>query len=247
MTHYSGVFLKMKKLMKRKLIRFGGSERGTIAVEMAFILPLFASMAFLTFDAGTVYTQYKRGTRHYYALGDVLSAQNQNVTCSQLDKISELVYASYAAGNWARRPRPNGNDFNENGALDFRFAIKMLEVETRPNGRIKGRIKWAYWRHTRDMDKPNEKKPGSFVNVPNGLRTPGLALIHIDGALFIAPSLNYLGIFDYHASTTQTHKQVPVDRYFPLRFMTGLSIDYADVDELSDKCWVEGETYPPSP
>ena len=244
MSSSQGIFIKLRRALKRKVVGFGGDAKGSIAVEMAFILPIFASMAFLTFDAGTVYTQYKRGTRHYYALGDVISSQTQNLTCSQLDKISELVYASYANGNWARRPRPSGNDFTENGALDFRFQLKMIKAELQPNGKIKGRIEWAYWRHTQDMDTSGGKKPGELTNIPAGLQIDGLEFVQVDGALFIAPALNYLGVFDYNASSSKTHKQVPIDRYFPLRFITGLGLDYSADDPLTDKCWTKGISYP---
>lgn len=245
MSRHIGIFIWLRGLMKRKLIRFGRQERGAIAVEMAFILPIFAAMAFLTYDAGTVYTQYKRGTRHYYAMGDILSAQTQNVTCSQLDKMSELVYDSYAAGNWARRSRASGSNFTQNGALDFRFAIKVLHMTTDPaDNKIKGRIEWAYWRHGRDMDTGNEDKPGDYVEVPEGLRIAGIEVVYVDGSLFIAPSLNYLGIFDFNPGANSTHKIIEVDRYFPLRFRTGLDIDYSNNDPLSDKCWVRGQSYP---
>ena len=244
MSSSQGIFIKFRRALKRKVVGFRSDAKGSIAVEMAFILPIFASMAFLTFDAGTVYTQYKRGTRHYYALGDVISSQTQNLTCSKLDKISELVYDSYANGNWARRPRPSGNDFTRNGALDFRFTLKVLKAELQPNGNIKGRIEWAYWRHTRDMDRANEKKPGDLINIPPGLQIDGLEFVHVDGALFIAPALNYLGVFDYNAAADKTHKQVPIDRYFPLRFITGLGLDYSADDPLTDKCWTKGISYP---
>ncbi len=246
MTCKQGIFIRFNRALKRKVLGLSRDVKGSIAVEMAFILPIFASMAFLTYDAGTVYTQYKRGTRHYYALGDIMSAQTTNVTCSQLDKISELVYDSYANGNWARRPRPSGNDFNRNGALDFRFAIKMINAELQPNGKIKGRIEWAYWRHGRDMDTGSEKKPGELVNIPAGLQIDGLTFVHIDGALFIAPALNYLGVFDYHPSSSKTHKQVQIDRYFPLRFVPAVGLDYSVDDPLTDKCWTSGVTYPAS-
>lgn len=244
MSSSQGIFIKFRRALKRKVVGFGGDAKGSIAVEMAFILPIFASMAFLTFDAGTVYTQYKRGTRHYYALGDVISSQTQNLTCKQLDKISELVYDSYANGNWARRPRPSGNDFTSDGALDFRFQLKMIKAELRPNGKIKGRIQWAYWRHSQDMDTSGGKKPGELINIPEGLQLDGLEFVQVDGALFIAPALNYLGVFDYNAASNKTHKQVPIDRYFPLRFITGLSLEYNDDDPLTEKCWTKEVAYP---
>lgn len=244
MMPYQGIFLASKALLKSKIFKFSSSDRASISVEMAFILPLFAVMAFLSFDAGTVYTQYKRGSRHYYALGDVLSAQTQNVTCNQLDKISEVVYDSYAEGNWARRPRPSGNDFTKAGALDFRFALKLVKTEKQADNSIKGRIQWAYWRHWRSMNRSSEDKPGDLVDIPEGLQIEGLEFVHVDGSLFIAPKFNYLGVFDYHPSSNKTHKEIEIDRYFPLRFMTGLNIDFDEDDPLDKRCWVLGQSYP---
>lgn len=243
MGSYSGIFQRIRRVLKYKLDSFGRHDRGSIAVEMAFILPIFASMAFLTYDAGTVYTQYKRGTRNYYAMGDILASQTQNVTCSQLDKISELVYDSYEAGNWARRVR-EGTNFTQNGALDFRFALRVVKMEKDPaDQKIKGRIEWSYWRHGRDMNKPNEPKPGEYVEVPEGLQIEGLEAVFVDGSLYIAPALNYLGVFDFHPSADKTHKIIDVDRYFPLRFVTNLDLEYSLTDPLSKKCWVRGVPY----
>ncbi|KPB02559.1 TadE/TadG family type IV pilus assembly protein [Ahrensia marina] len=245
MQKYRGIFQNIRNALKRKIIRFGRHDKGSIAVEMAFILPIFASMAFLTYDAGTVYTQYKRGTRNYYAMGDILASQTKNVTCSQLDKIAELVYTSYETGNWARRLRSGGNDFTRNGALDFRFAIRVLRIIEDPldGNKIKGRIEWSYWRHGRDMDRNNEPKPGEYVEVPDGLKIPGLEVVFVDGSLYIAPALNYLGVFDFNPSANRTHKIIKVDRYFPLRFISNLDLEFTLTDPLTEKCWVRGIPY----
>ncbi|MEM1376149.1 MAG: TadE/TadG family type IV pilus assembly protein [Pseudomonadota bacterium] len=231
----------IRAFLKTKICRFGKNEGASITVEMAFILPIFAAMAFLTFDAGTVYTQYKRGSRHYYAMGDILSAQTTDLTCSRLDTISEMVYDSYAAGNWARRPeKGSGISFDSSGALDFRFVIRYVKVVRRPNGSLRGEIQWIYFRTPNDMDTPGEKKPGELVNVPNGLRIEGLEYIHVNGRLFIAPAINYLGVFDYAPNNqNQTHKQMPINRYFPLRFVPALNLveDATNGDEFTEKCW----------
>ncbi|MEO1749404.1 MAG: hypothetical protein AAFR27_12465, partial [Pseudomonadota bacterium] len=229
---------------KSRLFRFGASSRASVSVEMAFILPTFAAMAFLTWDAGTVYTQYKRGARHYYAIGDIMSAQTTDMTCSRLNKISELVYDSYAAGNWARRPeKGSGVAFDQNGALDFRFIIYAVRVEQRPNGSYRGRVQWGYYRDHRDMESNGGKKPGDLLSVPNGMRIDGLEYIMVDGNLFIAPAINYLGIFDYAPNNNnQVHKQVPINRYFPLRFLPSLNLVETVDDPFTDKC-SDGSNY----
>lgn len=220
----------LRERLERSLRSFSHNIRGAIAVEMAFILPIFFSFAFLTYDAGTVYTQYKRGVRHYYSLGDIISAQTQNLTCSKLDKIAELVYASYAAGNWARRPRPSGVDFDQNGALDFRFRLQMIRVDRLANGSIRGFVEWEYRRDTGQVN------PGVYINVPAALRIEGLRYVFVDGNLFIAPALNYLGIFDYHPAANQTHKSVRLDRYFPLRFVPNVGLTSTVNDPFTTKC-----------
>ncbi len=209
---------------------FARGKRGAIAVEMAFILPIFFSFAFLTYDAGTVYTQYKRGVRHYYSLGDIISAQTQDLTCSKLDRIAELVYESYAAGNWARRPRPSGVDFNRDGALDFRFRLQMIRVVKLANGQLRGYVEWDYRRDT------TLTSPGVNINVPAAMRIEGLRYVLVDGSLFIAPALNYLGVFDYHPAANQTHKSVAIDRYFPLRFVTNVGLTSTPTDPFTNKC-----------
>ncbi|MEO0543644.1 MAG: hypothetical protein AAFY99_07480 [Pseudomonadota bacterium] len=237
-----------RKWLKRRFYVFGANSRASVSVEMAFILPTFAAMAFLTWDAGTVYTQYKRGTRHYYALGDIMSGQTTDVTCGRLDTISELVYDSYAAGNWARRPeKGSGVSFDESGALDFRFIIHMMQVEEQPDGSFDSKVNWSYYRTGQDMDNIDKKKhygPGEYVDTPNGLRIDGLEYVWIEARLFIAPAINYLGIFDYSEKENQTHKEVELDKYFPLRFVTALNLveDSANNDYFTEKCW-DSSTY----
>ncbi|MEO0919238.1 MAG: hypothetical protein AAFX98_00915, partial [Pseudomonadota bacterium] len=66
------------------------------------------------------------------------------------------------------------------------------------------------------MESNGGKKPGDLLSVPNGMRIDGLEYIMVDGNLFIAPAINYLGIFDYAPNNNnQVHKQVPINRYFP--------------------------------
>ena len=236
--------LRLRNFLKSRMFSFGANRNASVSVEMAFILPTFAAMAFLTWDAGTVNTQYKRGARHYYAMGDIMSAQTTDMTCSRLDKISELVYDSYAAGNWARRPeKGSGVAFDQNGALDFRFIIYAVRVEQRPNGRYRGRVQWGYYRDHRDMESNGGKKPGDLLSVPNGMRIDGLEYIMVDGNLFIAPAINYLGIFDYAPNNNnQVHKQVPINRYFPLRFLPSLNLVETVDDPFTDKC-SDGSNY----
>ncbi|MEN0002472.1 MAG: hypothetical protein AAF940_16475, partial [Pseudomonadota bacterium] len=134
--------------------------------------------------------------------------------------------------------------FDRDGALDFRFIIRSVKVELRPNGSYRGRIQWSYWRQPQDMDSENAKKPGDLISVPNGLRIDGLEYIMIDGNLFIAPAINYLGIFDYAPDNqNQVHKNMPINRYFPLRFVPSLNLVATVDDPMTEKC-SDGSNYP---
>lgn len=233
--------------LREKLAAFAANGRAAITVEMAFVLPIFISLGLLTWDAAVIYTQIKRGTKHYYSVGDVMASQTKDVTCKQLDKVAELVYASYAAGNWARRPRPSGNDFTRDGALDFRYVIRIVTVQDPALetvvGDLKGRVRWAYFRTPEDMDSDGEKKPGDLVEIPDGLRIPGQTYVQIAGRLWVAPAINYLGIFDFDPSNESvTHTQIDIERFFPLRYITALGLDYDVSDPLSDKC-SDGSNY----
>lgn len=217
--------------MRDRLVRFRKETRASIAVEMAFILPIFASMAFLTWDAGTVYTQYNRSVRNIYSLGDIISTQRHSLTCNRLDLISELVYESYAEGNWARRQRSgDGDDFNTNGAPDFRFIIRMIEAETRPNGSVRGRVLWEYRRHGGNARADNLR------NIPNSLRIDGMRFIMVEGNIIVRPAMNYLGIFELDPANNRVHKRMDVDRYFPLRFVPSIDLVEQNNDEYDSKC-----------
>jgi len=226
---------------------FRKNTRAAIAVEMAFVLPIFIMIGFLSWDAATIYTQIKRGTKHYYSVGDIMSSQTEDMTCSRLDKVAELVYSSYAAGNWARRPRPLGNDFTRDGALDFRYVIRVVTVQDPATetvtGDLKGRVRWEYFRTPEDMDTESEVKPGELIDIPDGLRIAGQTYVQIAGRLWVAPSINYLGVFDFDPSdNTVTHTQLDVVRFFPLRYVTSLGLDYDASDPLTDKC-SDGSNY----
>ena len=224
--------------------KFGGfleNTRAAIAVEMAFVLPIFIMLGFLSWDAATIYTQIKRGTKHYYSVGDVMASQTRDMTCSRLDKVAELVYSSYAAGNWARRPRPTGNDFTRDGALDFRYVVRVVTVQDPATetvtGDLRGRVRWEYFRSPEDMDTESEIKPGDLIDIPDGLRIAGQTYVQIAGRLWVAPAINYLGVFDFNpADHTVTHTQFDVVRFFPLRYVTALGLESSTADPLTDKC-----------
>lgn len=230
-----------------RLAALGRDSRGSITIEMALVLPLFISLTFLSWDAATIFTQVKRGTKHYYSMGDVVASQTADLTCSRLDKIAELVYDSYAAGNWARRIGSGDDQFDANGATDFRFAIKVLTVQDPAvetvTGDLKGRVRWVYFRTPEDMDTADEDKPGDLVDIPVGLRVPGQTYVHLDGRLFIAPALNYLGIFDLDKEDAGVlHMQNDIGRYFPLRYTTALGLREVSGDPMTDKC-SDGSNY----
>ena len=82
--------------LSQRLAEFRRNRRASITVEMAFVLPIFISIGLLSWDAATIFTQIKRGTKHYYSVGDVMASQTRDVSCAQLDKVADLVYASYA-------------------------------------------------------------------------------------------------------------------------------------------------------
>ncbi|WP_193174973.1 TadE/TadG family type IV pilus assembly protein [Oricola nitratireducens] len=226
---------------------FRKNTRAAIAVEMAFVLPIFIMLGFLSWDAATIYTQIKRGTKHYYSVGDVMASQTRDMTCSRLDKVAELVYSSYAAGNWARRPRPTGNDFTRDGALDFRYVIRVVTVQDPATetvtGDLRGRVRWEYFRTPEDMDTESEVKPGELIDIPDGLRIAGQTYVQIAGRLWVAPAINYLGVFDFNpADNTVTHTQFDVVRFFPLRYVTSLGLDSSASDPMTDKC-SDGSNY----
>ena len=216
--------------MRRRAARFRRDRRASIAVEMAFILPIFASMAFLTWDAGTVYTQYNRSVSNLYSLGDIISTQRHSLTCDRLDLISGLVYNSYATGNWARRQRADGDDFNRNGAPDFRFIIRMIEAERQPNGSVRGRVLWEYRRNGGNANA------GNLRSIPNPLRIEGMRFIMVEGNITVRPAMNYLGLFELDPQRNRVHKRIDIDRYFPLRFVPAIDLVENTGDRFDDKC-----------
>lgn len=213
-----------------RLCRFARDARASVAVEMAFVLPIFAAMAFLTWDAGTIYTQYNRATSNLYSLGDIISTRTNDLTCDDLDAISELVYDSYAYGNWARRTG-TGMDFDRAGALDFRFRITMVRAETRPNGRIRGQIEWEYVRAGRSA-----REPGVYINIPDEMQIDGMRFVIIDGFIFLAPYFNYLGIFDMNPDSGRTDGMFDMQQFFPLRFVPNITLVEEPGDRFDDKC-----------
>ena len=227
--HTLGARRPFRRLSAR-ICRFVRDARASVAVEMAFVLPIFASMAFLTWDAGTVYTQYNRATSNLYSIGDIISTRTTDVTCNELDAISELVYQSYAYGNWARRTG-TGMDFDRNGALDFRFRIVMVRARTRPNGVIQGQIEWEYSRAKR-----RARNPGRYINIPDEMQIDGMRFVVVDGFIFLAPTFNYLGIFDMNPDKPRTDRKFDMKQFFPLRFVPNISLVEEPGDRFDDKC-----------
>lgn len=211
--------------------RFTRDTRGSVAVEMAFILPIFISMAFLSWDAGTVLTQYNRSLSNLYSLGDIVSTRTSDLTCDQLDNISDLVYESYAHGNWARRGRFE-NAFNDTGAPDFRISITMVEVIKLGNGAFRGEVEWEYVRAGRDA-----RDPGQRFLIPDEMWVEGLRYVLVRGFIHLQPSINYLGIFDMNpGNDDRTDALFNTEHYFPLRFVPNLRLLEEPGDLYNDKC-----------
>lgn len=213
-----------------RLRKFARDVRASVAVEMAFILPIFASMAFLTWDAGTVYTQYSRSTSNIYSLGDIVATRISDLTCNQLDAISELVYESYAYGNWARRSRA-GADFGVDGAPDFKFRITMVRAETRPNGRVDGRLEWEYVRAAQSA-----REAGGLISIPEEMQVDGMRFVVVDGFISLEPMLNYLGIFDFDPDSNRADGQFDMQQFFPIRFVPNISLVEEPGDLFDEKC-----------
>ncbi|WP_306120851.1 MULTISPECIES: hypothetical protein [unclassified Roseitalea] len=218
------------RALRARIARFRDNARAAIAVEMAFILPIFASMAFLTWDAGNVYTQYNRSVSNLYSLGDIVSTQYHSLTCDRLDLISNLVYESYAAGNWARRTRGSGDHFNENGARDFRFIIRMMKAEEQPNGKIRGRVEWEYRRNG------GNAQSGNLRNIPDSLQIEDLRFVMVEGNIVVRPALNYLGIFEMDPENGNVQRRIDIDRYFPVRYVPNVPLIEAPGDLFDSKC-----------
>ena len=225
---------KTRSFMRRNRARFRSlvrETRGAVAVEMAFILPIFAALVFLTWDAGTIYTQYNRSTSNLYSVGDIITTRTEDITCDQLDALTELVYESYAHGNWARRTHEEGDDFGADGAPDFRFVVSMIRVEEQPTGDLKGVVEWEYRRQQGDVENA-----GEVIDIPTEMQVEGLRYLDLTGTIRVAPSINYLGVFDYQPETNETYLDVTMNSYFPLRFVPNVALVEASGDRYNDKC-----------
>lgn len=212
----------------RRLVR---DTRAAVAVEMAFILPIFAAIVFLTWDAGTVYTQYNRSTSNLYSIGDLITTRTEDITCDQLDAMSELVYQSYAHGNWARRQRDDDADFTDEGAPDFRFVTRMIRVELQPTGDLKGVVEWEYRRQ-----QGNVETAGELVDVPSEMEVDGMRYLDLTGNIRVAPALNYMGVFDYQPDSGETYLEVEIDSFFPIRFVPNVALIEKPSDRYDEKC-----------
>lgn len=220
--------------LRARMRRFQRDVRAVVAVEMAYILPIFAMMAFLTWDAGSIYTQFTRSTSNLYSMGDIISTRTEDVTCDQLDAISQLVYESYIHGNWARRGSGGAESFTANGAPDFRFILRMINVELQPNGSLRGRVEWEYRRQQGRVGRA-----GRLVDVPNEMQIEGMRYLDLQGNVRVAPAMNYLGIFDYDPAANRTYLNVDIDHMFPLRFVPNVSLIEKPGDLYNNKCNIE--------
>jgi Flp pilus assembly pilin Flp len=235
----------------RKIIscfqRLGRDHSGAVTIEVAVLMPIMAVLIFVTFDASTVYTQYDRATKSYYSMGDLVASQTQDLTCSRLDTMAELVYASYAAGNWARNDRASGETFTKDGAPDFRFIVRVITVQNPATetvkGALRGRVVWTYFRTYNDMTSKGEAKPGDLVDIPPGLRVPGVTMVQIHGRMFLSPTFNYLGAFDSSNNNSPVKNRLDMDRYFPMRFVPNLNLIAPAGDPMTAKC-SDGSNYP---
>lgn len=215
-------------LAKGPIVRFGKNSEGVAALEFALILPLLLGMCFLVFDTTAVMTQSKRATRHYYSLGDIVSSSAGDLTCGDLDKASELVYASYRHSNWARRVRNGDDQFTDNGALDFRFILSVVEAKSQDNGNVRGEVDWVFFRTNGIIQSDKGWRPGRKFNIPDGLQVPGTKFVRVEGRVYTKPLIGY--------KSDGSQKLKTVIRYFPLRFVNDVGLVEEPGDEYTDKC-----------
>ena len=207
-----------------RLRRFIRAKRASVAVEMAFVLPVFAIMTFATWDAATIYTQYSRATSNLYSIGDMITTRTQDISCGQLDRLSTLVYESYKHGNWARQRRVgNGSDFTKDGAPDFRFRVRMISVAKKnpSDANLSGKVEWAYRRMEGSVAG---SVPQASIDVPEGLRTQNTRYLELIGFIRLYPMTSYGGLFPTDPAIGRAFHEVEIVTYFPLRFVPNVAL-----------------------
>lgn len=200
---------KLPRGLTRLTARYRKSGKGAIAVEVALIAPILATIAFFSYDIAAVTKSRDRAQFTYYSLADTITSRTTNVTCDYLDLIGDLAYESFTTGNYASRDGKQ-TELPVAGASDFKFQIRGLKVQdpavdpsVNPN-RLKAEIMWAFHRTGQTISARNGRKPGKIMNIPEEYRIPGEFLLLIEGRHFVRAPLNLFGAMNSTARINYT-------------------------------------------
>ncbi len=80
--------------------RFLGDKRGTIAVESAFIIPIYVVVFTFSFEAVAYIKLKQRSEQAVFAMADVVTSRISDVDCEFMDNLGKLGWEMFRYGNW---------------------------------------------------------------------------------------------------------------------------------------------------
>jgi hypothetical protein len=188
----------MIKAIKRRMLgacpHFMRDGSGSVAVETAFIVPIYITIAIFAFEAVAYVKMAERSDQAFYAIGDVISNQRGAVNCVFLDNLAQLGYDMYRYGNWSSSDK-EGLDYTNatRGELSIWMLAATIQPKATPTALAKGTVNWEF-RRTGAASISLTQAVSAAV-IPNEYYSPGEQLLVMRAQVNSKPPLNLLGLW----------------------------------------------------
>ncbi|HSO48516.1 MAG TPA: hypothetical protein VLQ68_11360, partial [Rhizobiaceae bacterium] len=175
--------------------RFVGDKKGSIAVESAFILPIYVVVFTFSFEAVAYIKLKERSEQVIYAMADVMTSQKANVDCTFLDNLGKLGWDMFRHGNWGSTvPVTNTTNLSYD---EVPIWVLATTIETKASGAeataaATGKVDWQYNRA--NLTAPIVSQDNRVV-IPYQYYAPNEQLFLVYGELKSTMPYNMFGLW----------------------------------------------------
>ncbi len=173
--------------------RFLGNKRGAIAVESAFIIPIYVVVFTLAFEAVTYIKLKQRSEQVVFAMADVVTSQTSDVDCEFLDNLGKLGWEMYRHGNWGSTV-PAGNT-GDAGQEEVPIWVLAATIQPDADGALNNATGAVNWHYKRANISAPIVSQNNTVSIPVQYYFPHEQLILVYGELRSTMPYNLFGLW----------------------------------------------------
>lgn len=177
------------------IIAFLRNANGAIAVESAFIIPIYVVVFTFSFEAVAYIKLKERSEQVIYAMADVITSQKKDVDCVFLDNLGKLGWEMFRNGNWGSTvPVTNTTNlsYNEVPIWVLATTIQTKAAGAEATAAAVGNVDWQYKRA--NLSAPIVSEDNKVV-IPYQYYAPNEQLFLVYGELKSTMPYNMFGLW----------------------------------------------------